>query len=64
MIDDNISLCKTAEETLAEIEKEIAWNEQRLTNLVWGEDDRRQAEDYIADLRQERKQLLAALGNV
>jgi hypothetical protein len=46
---------------LAELEKEIDWNERRLFTLVWGEDDRRQTEDYIADLRQERQQLLAVL---
>jgi hypothetical protein len=46
---------------LAEIEKEIAWNERRLVNLIWSEDDRRQTEDYIADLRQERDRLLAAV---
>jgi hypothetical protein len=46
---------------LANVEKEIAWNERRLVNLVWGEDDRRQTEDYIADLRQERGRLLAVL---
>lgn len=48
---------------LAEIEKEIAWNERRLENLVWGDDDRKQTEDYVADLRQERKRLLAVIGN-
>lgn len=47
---------------VAEIEKEIAWNEQRLTNLVWGEADRQQTEDYIEDLRQERQRLLEVLG--
>jgi hypothetical protein len=48
---------------LANVEKEIAWNEQRLTNLVWGEDDRKQTEDFVADLRQERQRLLGMLGN-
>jgi hypothetical protein len=46
---------------LAEIEKEIAWNEMRLVNLVWGKDDRKQTEDYISDLRQERNRLLVVL---
>jgi hypothetical protein len=46
---------------LANVEKEIAWNERRLVNLVWSEDDRRQTEDYIADLRQERNRLLTAV---
>lgn len=47
--------------TISELEKEIAWNERRLTNLIWGEDDRRQTEDYVADLRRERQRLLAAV---
>jgi hypothetical protein len=46
---------------LAEIEKEIAWNERRLENLVWGDDDRKQTEDMVADLRRERQRLLAVL---
>lgn len=46
---------------LVKIEKEIAWNERRLVNLVWDEDDRKQTEDYIANLRQERQRLLAVL---
>jgi predicted nuclease with TOPRIM domain len=49
---------------LAEIEKEIAWNERLLENLVLRDDDREQTEDYIADLRQERQRLLTMLGNV
>jgi hypothetical protein len=48
---------------LAEIEKEIAWNERRLENLVWGDDDRKQTEDMVADLRQERQRFLGAMEN-
>lgn len=47
---------------LAEVEKNIAWNEHRLVNLVWSDEDRQQTEDYIADLRQERQRLLEVLG--
>jgi hypothetical protein len=46
---------------LAEIEKEIAWNERRLADLVFGEEDRQLIEDMVAELRQERQQLLAVL---
>jgi hypothetical protein len=46
---------------LAEIEKEIAWNERRLEHLVWGDDYHKQTEDMVADLRQERQRLLAVL---
>lgn len=46
---------------LAKIEKEIAWNERLLENLVLGDDDRKQTEDMVADLRQERQSLLAVL---
>lgn len=48
---------------LAEIEKEIAWNERRLENLVFDEDDRKQTEDMIADLRKERQRLLTVIKN-
>jgi hypothetical protein len=48
---------------IAEIEKEIAWNENRLINLVFNDEDRQQTADYIADLRQERRRLLGAMEN-
>jgi hypothetical protein len=48
---------------LAEVEKEIAWNERRLTYLIFDEVDRQLTEDMIAELRQERQRLLEVLRN-
>jgi hypothetical protein len=52
---------QTVSSHLAEIEKEIAWNERRLENLILSEEDRLQTADFIADLRQERQRLLVVL---
>lgn len=48
---------------LAQIEKDIAWNEHRLVILILNDEDRQQTADYIDDLRQDRAKLLAIIGN-
>jgi hypothetical protein len=46
---------------LANVEKEIAWNERRLAHLVLSDEDHQQTEDFIADLKLERERLLVVL---
>lgn len=46
---------------IAELEKDIAWNERRLVTLVLDDDDRQLTEDLVTDLRQKRQRLLAVL---
>jgi hypothetical protein len=48
----------------AELEKEIAWNKNRLDNLVLDEDDHAITVDYIADLECELGSLMFAFYGV
>lgn len=56
--------CKTAAETLIDLEKEIAWNERRLEILVLSDEDRQQTMDMVVELKKDRLHLLSVLERV